>query len=47
MDNKTAIFIAGAIIALFAVDQLFIGADMHLFLAKKFSNFIEYLAVWR
>ena len=46
MTNTLTIWLAGIIIAFFAVDlTLDLGAS--LFLLRKFADLIEYVSIWR
>jgi len=47
MDNKTALVLALAVIALFAVDHFMLHWNLPLFLATKLSQLIDELAFWR
>lgn len=47
MTNKIALFLAIAIIALFAIDAYAWGGHMPLFLGKKMIEFLDWLAFWR
>ncbi|MBZ0130141.1 MAG: hypothetical protein K8F59_13595 [Rhodobacteraceae bacterium] len=47
MDNKTALVLALMIIALFVVDQAYLGWDIHLFLAREFLRLVDWVAFWR
>ncbi len=47
MDNKTALFLALVIIAIFVTDWLFLGWDLHLEIARRTMQLIEWLAFWR
>lgn len=47
MDNKTALFLALAIIALFLADNFYLHWDIHLHLARRMIQLTDILAVWR
>ncbi|MCT8160621.1 hypothetical protein [Pseudoruegeria sp. SHC-113] len=47
MTNGLALVLGGLILAIFAADLLFFHWGMSLFLAKKFSEFSEFIAFWR
>jgi len=47
MTNKIALVLGLLIIGLFALDHYVIGADIHIFLARKLGDLIEYMAFWR
>lgn len=47
MTNRLALVIACLLIGLIAADQLYFGWDLHIFLGRKFTDFIEYIAFWR
>lgn len=47
MTNRLAILLACLVIGLFAADLLYFDWDLHVFLGRKFIEFIEYIAFWR
>ncbi len=47
MTNKIALGLALFILALFAADYLLFGANLPVFLGRKFADLIEYVAFWR
>jgi len=47
MGNKSAFLIVVLVVAIFAIDKFFIGANIDVFLAKKFSALVNQLAFWR
>ena len=47
MDNKTAFFVAIAIIALFAADHFYFDWGLPLILGKLVASWTEWLAFWR
>ena len=47
MDNKTAFWLALAILLLFAADYLFFGWGLPLAVGKLIAQLSEWLAFWR
>lgn len=47
MTNAIAITLALLIAAIFAIDAMFFGASLPVFLGKRLAEFIEYLSFWR
>jgi len=47
MTNSIAVVLGGLILASIAVDLMIYGTEHLLFLAKKFNELIEWLAIWR
>lgn len=47
MTNQIAIFLGLLIAAFLALDHLFLGGAMTVFLAREFVTFVEYLSFWR
>ncbi|EAQ01478.1 glyceraldehyde-3-phosphate dehydrogenase [Pseudooceanicola batsensis HTCC2597] len=47
MTNKVAIGLAVLILGLLVVDWQMFGLNNSLFLAKKFSDLLEWVAFWR
>lgn len=47
MTNKIALVLAFLIIGAVVVDVVYFGTDHILFLAKKLTDLIEWLAFWR
>jgi hypothetical protein len=47
MTNTIAAWLAGLIILLLVGDAWFFGTEHLLYLAKKFYDFIEWVAFWR
>ncbi len=47
MTNKIAIALGLLILSIFALDQFVFGWDLLVFLGRKLSELIEYLAFWR
>ncbi len=47
MDNKTAFFLALAIIAVFVADHFYLGWDLPLILGRLIASLSEWIAFWR
>ncbi|WP_193082150.1 hypothetical protein [Pseudooceanicola spongiae] len=47
MSNKTAILLGGVILAALVADAQLAGGAYTLFLLRKFSDFLEWIAFWR
>ncbi len=47
MDNKTALCLALAIVALFLADRFYFEWDLPLMLGKLLASTSEWLAFWR
>lgn len=47
MTNTLAIWIGALIVGAIFVDVMFFGTDQLLFLARKFTEFTEWMAFWR
>ena len=47
MDNRTAAWIAGAIVLLFATDHFWLGWELPSHLGVLLDRLIEWMAVWR
>ncbi|MBT2130760.1 hypothetical protein [Aliiroseovarius lamellibrachiae] len=47
MTNPIAIFLGIVIVAFFGLDFTLFDGENSLFLAKKFTEFTEWLAFWR
>ena len=47
MTNAIAIGLVLLVGGLIALDLLWFGWDLHIFLGRKFVDLIEYLAIWR
>ena len=47
MDNKTALFLALAILALFAADYFYFDWGLPLTIGKLLASLSEWMAFWR
>lgn len=47
VTNQLAIILVVAIVGAVAADAILNGADASLFLARKFSDLLEWVAFWR
>ena len=47
MTNRIALILALAVIAALIADRVLAGGEGTLFLARKLSDLIEYIAFWR
>lgn len=47
MTNRIALVLGTGLVVLIAVDLLVYGSDHMIFLGKKMSDLIEWLAFWR
>ncbi len=47
MTNRIALFLALAVIAVFAVDAYAFGGNLPVFLGRKGLEFLEWIAFWR
>ena len=47
MTNAIAIGLVLLIGGLIALDLLWFGWDLHIFLGRRFVDLVEYLAIWR
>lgn len=47
MTNRIAVFLGMFLIAAIALDSYFYGSQHFVFLAKKFTDMIEWMAFWR
>ncbi len=47
MTNSIAVVLGLLIICAFAADYVYFGTEHTVFLAKKFTDLIEWLAFWR
>lgn len=47
MSTRIALSLAALIALFFVVDALWLRLDAALFLARRFADFVEWLAFWR
>jgi hypothetical protein len=47
MTNKIALFLGSVIVVAVLLDIIFNGGASLLFLARKFADFLEWIAFWR
>ncbi|MCB2125039.1 MAG: hypothetical protein H6897_02160 [Rhodobacteraceae bacterium] len=47
MTTRIALFLVVLIVLFFVVDALWLHLGAPLFLARKFADFVEWLAFWR
>ncbi|MDT8855857.1 hypothetical protein RNZ50_12680 [Paracoccaceae bacterium Fryx2] len=47
MSNRTTLILAGLILGCVALDAMAFGGQGFLFLARKMTELVEYLAFWR
>lgn len=47
MTNVLALWLGAIIIAIFAVDALFLNLDLHIIVGRQFLRILEWVAFWR
>ena len=47
MTNRIALFLAGFLIAAITLDVVVYGSDHIIFLSKKLTELLEWMAFWR
>ena len=47
MTNRISIVLVLLIIAIFAIDAIFLGGTLPVLLGKRVAELIEYLSFWR